>query len=366
MAWKVFPALICGNAAVLKAAEDTPGDRLALRPDRPRGGAAGRGVQRRPRLRAGGRRPARRDPRVDVVSFTGSTAVGREIARVAGERLAKVALELGGKNPLIVCDDADLEPRSTGRCSRRSATRGSAVRRGAASCLRRRLRAFRDLLVEGSGEALTVGPGDEHDYGPVINERQLANMLAAVERPGSGAPRCSAEGTGSPGRSTPRASTWPRRFSRMSRPHSEISTTELFGPITSLYRVPDFETALAVANASPYGLTACIHTRSVHRAMEFTRRVEAGVAVVNGGTYGSEPHMPFGGCRHSGNGWREPGTEALDVYPDSRTSTSSRSGPAVNVSKPEAEPSAVALDPGARRVQARAGQEHACRSPDTR
>ena len=99
-------------------------------------------------------------------------------------------------------------------------------------------------------------------------------------------------------------------------PHSSISTTELFGPIACLYRVKDFAEALQMANDSPYGLTSCIHTRSIHRATEFTQKVQAGVAVVNAGTYGSEPHMPFGGLKQSGNGWREPGTEALDVYSD--------------------------------------------------
>jgi len=97
-------------------------------------------------------------------------------------------------------------------------------------------------------------------------------------------------------------------------PEAEISTTEIFGPIACLYRVHDYEAALALANRSAYGLTACIHTRSIHRALDFTRRIQAGVAVVNAGTYGSEPHMPFGGVKQSGNGSREPGTEALDVY----------------------------------------------------
>ena len=88
-------------------------------------------------------------------------------------------------------------------------------------------------------------------------------------------------------------------------PHDEIATTELFGPIACLYRVKDFTEALALANDSPYGLTASIHTRSLHRAIEFTQKVQAGVAVVNAGTYGSEPHMPFGGLKQSGNGSRE-------------------------------------------------------------
>jgi aldehyde dehydrogenase (NAD+) len=83
--------------------------------------------------------------------------------------------------------------------------------------------------------------------------------------------------------------------------------------------VSDFHEAIAVANESPFGLTAAIHTTSIHRAMAFVGRIQAGVAVVNGGTYGSEPHMPFGGLKQSGNGWREAGREALDVYSDLKT-----------------------------------------------
>ena len=97
-------------------------------------------------------------------------------------------------------------------------------------------------------------------------------------------------------------------------PDSAISVTELFGPVVTMHRVASLEEAIALANESPYGLTAAIHSANVHRAMEFARRVQAGVVTVNGGTYGSEPHMPFGGVKRSGNGTREPGTEALDVY----------------------------------------------------
>jgi aldehyde dehydrogenase (NAD+) len=106
-------------------------------------------------------------------------------------------------------------------------------------------------------------------------------------------------------------------------PDAEISVSELFGPVTCLYRVPDFSEALRRANQSPYGLTACIHTRSVHRALEFTRRVQAGVAVVNAGTFGSEPHWPFGGVKFSGNGTREPG-KAPDVYSNRKISSDVR------------------------------------------
>ena len=99
-------------------------------------------------------------------------------------------------------------------------------------------------------------------------------------------------------------------------PEAEISRTELFGPVTTLYRAHDLDHATALVNDSPYGLTAAIHTASVHRALRFAETVRAGVVVVNGGTHGSEPHMGFGGVKDSGTGWREAGIEALDVYSD--------------------------------------------------
>jgi alpha-ketoglutaric semialdehyde dehydrogenase len=99
-------------------------------------------------------------------------------------------------------------------------------------------------------------------------------------------------------------------------PDADISRTELFGPVTLLYRVSGLVEAIALVNDSPYGLTAAIHTASLHRAMRFAERIQAGVVVVNGGTHGSEPHMGFGGVKNSGTGWREAGIEALDVYSD--------------------------------------------------
>ena len=99
-------------------------------------------------------------------------------------------------------------------------------------------------------------------------------------------------------------------------PDADISRVELFGPVTVLYRVASLDEAIARVNDSPYGLTAAIHTASIHRAMRFAERVQAGVVVVNAGTHGSEPHMGFGGVKDSGTGWREAGIESLDVYSD--------------------------------------------------
>ena len=101
-------------------------------------------------------------------------------------------------------------------------------------------------------------------------------------------------------------------------PDAPLSRDELFGPVAALYRVRGFEEAVALANDSPYGLTAAIHTASVHRAMQFAERVSAGVVVVNAGTHGSEPHMGFGGIKQSGTGWKEAGLESLDVYSETQ------------------------------------------------
>jgi aldehyde dehydrogenase (NAD+) len=102
-------------------------------------------------------------------------------------------------------------------------------------------------------------------------------------------------------------------------PGDEVSQSELFGPVTCLYRVAGFDDALRLANGTQYGLTGAIHTTSLHRAQEFITQYQGGLVSVNGATFGSGPHMPFGGVKNSGNGFREPGTEALDVYTELKT-----------------------------------------------
>jgi aldehyde dehydrogenase (NAD+) len=314
IAWKVFPALVCGNAAVLKAAEDAPAiawlfahcTHEASLPPGVFNVVQGLGADAGASLVA--------DPRVGVVSFTGSTRVGREIQRVAGDRLARVSLELGGKNALVVCDDADLD--EAVKWITLSAFSNAGQRCASASRVIVFDRVYDDVrrrLVDRVGR-LRVGPADEDDLGPVINDRQLQTMLAVVDAARARGAQVLAGGH----RLTDAQHAGgyymaPTVLEGLSA-DDELSCQELFGPITALYRVAGFTEALALANRSPYGLTACIHTTSLDRAWLFCRRVQAGVAVVNAGTHGSEPHMPFGGVKQSGNGTREPGTEALDVY----------------------------------------------------
>jgi len=314
VAWKVFPALICGNTAVLKAAEDTPATAwLFGRIVREAGLPAGvlniiQGLGKE----AGA--PLVASTVVDVVSFTGSTAVGRLIAATAGKRLARVSLELGGKNALVVCDDADLE--NAVSWALLAAFSNAGQRCAAASRIivfDAVYDRFREKFVEHT-RLLRVGPGDDDDLGPVINEKQLNNMLASIERAKEAGATIAVGGYRLDDAAHTQGFYMAPTLVEHVQPSDEISITELFGPVTCLYRARDFAEALHMTNDSPYGLTAAIHTRSIHRATEFTQKVRAGVAVVNGGTHGSEPHMPFGGLKQSGNGSREPGTEALDVY----------------------------------------------------
>ena len=314
VAWKVFPALICGNAAVLKAAEDTPSTawifgRIAKETGLPDGVLniiQGYGEE------VGASLVEHED--VSIISFTGSTPVGRIVQRVAGDRFARISLELGGKNPLIVCDDADLD--NAVKWVLLSVFSNAGQRCASASRIiifNSIYEKFRDMLIELTRQ-LKVGTSDEDDLGPVINERQLTNMLTAVKeaKKEGGKILIGGERMSDPAHESG-FYMMPTLIENVD-PHSSISETELFGPIGILYRANDFNKAMELANDSPYGLTACIHTTSFHRAVKFYEKVQTGVAVVNAGTYGSEPHMPFGGLRQSGNGSREPGTEALDIY----------------------------------------------------
>ena len=307
VAWKAFPAIFCGNAAVVKPSEHTPASasffaQLALEAGVPAGvlnvvhglgGEAGAALVEH--------------PDVDLVSFTGSAATGRAINEAAARRLAKTCLELGGKNALVVCDDADLDravewvlASAFSNAGQRCASASRIVVFDAV------YDAFRERLVEAVAERRLAAGHQPGEHGADPRSRRAC---AGGGRDGARrrhAPRASAAGTS-------------RRPSWRASPRTRRSRAlELFGPVTVLYRVADLDEAIALVNDSPYGLTAAIHTASVHRAMRFAERVQAGVVVVNAGTHGSEPHMGFGGVKDSGTGWREAGIEALDVYSDQK------------------------------------------------
>jgi aldehyde dehydrogenase (NAD+) len=307
VAWKAFPSILCGNAAVLKPSEHTPLSgwwlaRLCLEAGLPPGVlnvVQGLGPE------AG--TPLVEDPRVDLVSFTGSAGTGRVIAGATARRLAKTCLELGGKNALVVCDDADLARAVEWTLA--SSFSNAGQRCASAS----RIVVF-DAVYDAFVGRLLDAVDSLDPPGPVIAEESMERILAAVARAREGGATVLRGGERVGERGWHVAPTLVEGVSL----DAPLSCEELFGPVATLYRVADLAEAVALVNDSPYGLTAAIHTASVHRALRFAEQVAAGVVVVNAGTHGSEPHMGFGGVKQSGTGWKEAGVEALDVYSETQ------------------------------------------------
>lgn len=319
VAWKVFPALLCGNAVVVKSHELTPHTAVAfgrLLKD------AGLPVGLYSAVQGSGPdagAPLVQDNRVGVVSFTGSSATGKLIQKMVSERsvLAKVCLELGGKNPFVVCDDADLELAADLAIASAFIDAGQRCASGSRLIVFDSVYdAFRKALLDRVAR-VRVGSGPEDECGPVISraslDRLVAQVAGAVSRGATLLAGGSAVAALAPGYYM--APT----VLEGAKPSDDVSQHELFGPVTCLYRCRDFDDAVRLANGTTYGLTGAIHTSSHHRAQAFVARYRGGLVSVNGATFGAGPHMPFGGVKNSGNGFREPGTESLDVYTELKT-----------------------------------------------
>lgn len=316
-AWKIAPALAYGNCVVLKPADLVPGSAWALadiinRSDIPAGVfnlVMGRGSQIGDTLVE--------HPLVDAISFTGSVAVGRRIAAQAG--LKKVQLEMGGKNPQIVLDDADLE--QAVELSVQSAFYSTGQRCTASSRLivtegiyDRYVQAMRARMATLSiGDALASGT----DIGPVVSLSQLEQNLSYLAI-GKGEGATLAQGGERLLRATEGFYMAPALFTD-STPQMRINREEIFGPVASVIRVRDYEEALALANDSPFGLSAGIATRSLKHATHFKRHAQAGMTMVNLPTAGVDYHVPFGGRKSSSYGPREQGRHAQEFYTTVKT-----------------------------------------------
>ena len=318
-AWKIAPALAYGNCVVFKPAELTPGSAWALADIIARSGVPagvfnlvmGRGDVVGAALAA--------SPDIDGISFTGSQGVGRRVAAQAVANMTKVQLEMGGKNPQVILDDADLETAvtlslqsaffSTGqRCtaaSRFIVTNGIHDRFVAA--LSQRVQALR------VGHALS---GDT-EIGPVVDQRQLDKNF---EYAGSAADQGARLVAG--GQRLERATHGffmaPALFADTT-PSMRLNREEVFGPVAGIIRVKDYEEALALANDTPFGLTAGIATTSLKYASHFRRHAQAGMVMVNVPTAGVDYHVPFGGRKGSSYGAREQGRHAADFYTTIKT-----------------------------------------------
>ncbi len=318
-AWKLFPALICGNTVVVKPAEDTPFTavrffEILAEAGVPPGVAnlvTGYGPE------AG--EPLITHPDLDMISFTGSRAVGTRIATEAGAGLKHVSLEMGGKNALVVLDDADLEEAVNGALWGGFSTSGQRCTASSRLVIDNKVAdEVVERLAEGAAD-LIVGDGldPDTDVGPLINQRQLDRVHSYTEvgieegaRLVMGGEKLDL-GTGGFFYS-------PTIFDN-ARPDMRISQEEIFGPTITVIRVDGDDEAIAVANGTSYGLSAAVYTSDTGRALRAVSELEAGLVYLNAPTIGSEIHLPFGGVKDTGNGHRESGKAAIEQFTETKT-----------------------------------------------
>jgi len=314
--WKLLPAIVCGNTCVIKPAQDTPLSTFNLVRTLTDAGVP-RGVLNivsgfGSRLGA----PLMEHPDVRAISLTGSTDVGRIVGTTAAKSFKHCSLELGGKNPMIVLDDANLELALDGglwggfgttgqRCT---ATSRIIVQKGVYG-------EFAHRYVE-RAKTLKIGNGlDESvDMGPAINEAQLKTDLNYVEIGQSEGAKLLCGGHRlEQGEFKYGWFMEPTVFGDVD-PKMRIAQEEIFGPVVSIIPCDNLEHAIQIANDIEYGLSSALYTKDVNRAFKAMRDLHAGITYINAPTIGAEVHLPFGGVKATGNGHREGGIGAIDFY----------------------------------------------------
>jgi len=319
--WKAMPALICGNTVVLKPAEDTPLSTYNLTQVLAEAGLPPGVFNVVFGLGPDAGAPILTNPGVDLVSFTGSTEVGRIVSQACAPTFKKCHLEMGGKNIIIVMDDANLELAIEGAVWGGFGTTGQ--RCTAASRVAVQKGVYREFVEKfvGRVKALQVGDGlnPKTQMGPCINEQQLKTVMSYVEiGRGEGAKLATGGHRLEDGGY---ARGWfhePTVFVDCDR-KMRICQEEIFGPVVSVMAFDTFDDGLAIANGVNYGLSASIYTRNVNNAFRAQRDLETGIVYVNAPTIGAETHLPFGGTKNTGNGHREAGLAALDFYSEWKT-----------------------------------------------
>ena len=314
--WKIFPALVCGNTAVIKPASDTPGSAHHLVealveagvPDGVvnivHGGGSAVGI------------PLVMHPDVKMISFTGSSDVGKTIAERCAKTLKRVSLELGGKNAQIVMDDADLDLAVEGALwgafgttgQRCTATSRLIVMKEVHDEILRRLRERASKLRLGDG----LEPGTE--VGPLINRAQRDRVHSYVEIGKAEGATLVLGGAPADQGALGEGAFYPPTIFDGVKPTMRIAQEEIFGPVLSVITVSSLDEAIQVLNGTPYGLSSSIYTRDVNRAMRAVRDIEAGITYVNGPSIGAEVQLPFGGVKETGNGHREGGPTVIDAF----------------------------------------------------
>jgi len=314
--WKLFPALMAGNTVILKPAEDTPACatklvEILVEVGIPKGvvnlvHGFGEEVGRALVSHSG----------IDLVSFTGSAQVGKEIATVCGKNLRRHSLEMGGKNAQIVMEDADLNLAVEGALWGAFSTSGQRCTATSRLILHRTIaKKFTETFLK-RATRLRVGNGlrEGTDVGPLINEQQLQRVDRYVKIGRQEGARLLLGGKPlTKGDHRKGYFYAPTVFSEV-RPSMRIAQEEIFGPVVGILTVKNLEEAIDVVNDSYYGLSSSVYTQNVNQAFQAIQDIQAGITYINGPTIGAEVHLPFGGVKNSGNGHREAGTTVYDIF----------------------------------------------------
>jgi len=313
--WKIFPALVCGNTLVFKPAEDTPLSALKFVEILEKAGLP-KGVLN---LVHGGPSTGEaivRHPRIRLISFTGSCEVGRLVGEHCGKTLKRCSLEMGGKNAQIVMKDADLDLALEGAVwgafgttgQRCTATSRIFVQEGIFSKFKREFIARSRRIKIGGGLKKGI------EMGPLINEVQRERVHDYVEIGKKEGAKLEIGGRFARWKGLERGFFYEPTIFTGVNPKMRIAQEEIFGPVTCLVSFKRFEDALRMVNDVSYGLSSSLYSRDVNSAMNAIRDIEAGITYVNGPTIGAEVHLPFGGVKNTGNGHREAGETALDIF----------------------------------------------------
>jgi alpha-ketoglutaric semialdehyde dehydrogenase len=319
--WKMMPALVCGNTMVIKPAEDTPLSTFNLVQILIESGLPSGVVNIVYGMGPDAGAPLVTHPGVNAVSFTGSTETGRIINQACATSFKPCHLEMGGKNIIIVMDDANLELAVEGAVWGGFGTSGQRCTAASRVAVHRKVyKEFQERFA-GRVKALRVGDGLDPltEMGPVVNETQMQTIMKYV---GIGKDEGAKLVTGGHrAESGNLVNGWfvePTIFSEV-EPKMRIAQEEIFGPVVAVIPFESFDEALEIANGVSYGLSASIYTRDVNRAYQAMRDLETGIVYVNAPTIGAEIQLPFGGVKGTGNGHREAGTAAIDFYSEWKT-----------------------------------------------
>jgi aldehyde dehydrogenase (NAD+) len=314
--WKLLPALVCGNACVIKPAQDTPLSTLNLVQTLVDAGVPDGVVNLVTGFGSEVGAPMVEHADVRAISLTGSSDVGRRIGEVAARSFKHCSLELGGKNAIIVLDDANIDLAVDGALWGGFGTTGQRCTAASRVGVHKKVyREFLDKFVD-RARRLKVGNGLDPsvEMGPLVNAAQRKTVGEYVEIGKNEGARllCGGEplidGDFANGHFFA-----PTIFGDVN-PRMRIAQEEIFGPVVSVIPFSEFDEAIAIANGVAYGLSSSIYTQNLDRAFAAMRDLYTGIVYVNAPTIGAEIHLPFGGTKHTGNGHREAGIAGLDVF----------------------------------------------------